>query len=64
MMLVKTRPVHRGKLFFIGTGKATGGVQGLGHVLSQHLPVRIFARGVTQGSGKMTADAQMIPRSY
>ena len=25
MILVKTRPVHGGKLFFIGTGKATGG---------------------------------------
>ena len=27
------------------------------------MPVWIFARGVTQGSGKMKADAQVIPSS-
>ena len=35
----------------------------LGTWFAQHLPVRIFARGVTQGSGEMTADAPVIPRS-
>ena len=34
-----------------------------GTCFAQHLPVRIFARGATQGSGKMTADAQVIPRN-
>ena len=33
-VLVKTRPVHRGKHYsFIGTGKANGGAKGWGHVL-------------------------------
>ena len=47
----------QGKIIFIGTGKATGGAQGWGHVFAQHMPVRIFARGINQGSGKITADA-------
>ena len=61
---VKTRPVHWGEKYsFTGTGKATGGAQSWGHVFAQHLPVRILARGVTQGSGEMTADAPVIPRN-
>ena len=35
----------------------------MGTCFVQHLPVRIFARGVTQGSGEMTADAPVIPLS-
>ena len=30
---------------------------------TQHLPIWIFARGVTQGSGQMKTDAQVISRS-
>ena len=61
---MKARPVHKEKKYsFIGTEKATGGAQGWGQCFAQHLPMRIFARGVTQGSGKMTADAPVIPIS-
>ena len=35
----------------------------LGTCFAQHLLVRIFARGVTQGSVEMTADAPVIPIS-
>ena len=35
----------------------------MGTCFPQHLPVRIFARGVTQGSGEMIADTSVIPRS-
>ena len=60
---MKTRPMYRGKIIFIATEKATGDAHAWGHVLPQHLAVRIFARGVTQGSQKMTVDAPVIPRS-
>ena len=35
----------------------------LGTCFIQHQPVRIFARGVNQGSGQMTANAPVILRS-
>ena len=49
---MKTRPVHRGEITFIGTGKATGGAsvdlcQGIHPRLTQHLQL-VLARGTCQ----------------
>ena len=32
--------------------------------ITQHLPVWTYAKGVTQGSGKMLADAQVTPKVH
>ena len=52
----------QGKIIFYRTGKATE-VHKVGDMFCPAHTSEVFARGVTQGSGKMTADAQMIPRS-
>ena len=60
-VLVKTRPVHRGKDIFYRKWKGHWRCLRLGTHFAQHLPVKIFARRVTQGSGEMTADTPVIP---
>ena len=62
-VLVKTRPMHRKKIFFYRSWKGHWRCPRLGTCFAQHLPVRIFARGVTQGSREMTADTPVIPIS-
>ena len=61
-VLVKTRPVHKEKIFFYRNWKGHWRCPRLGTCFTQHLPVRIFTREVTQGSGEMTADAPVIPK--
>ena len=53
-----------GKIIFHRNSKGHWRCQSLGICFIQHLPVKIFARGVTQGSGKMITESQVIPRSY
>ena len=63
-ILVKTRPVHRRKkIFFYRNWKGHWRCLRLGTCFTQHLPVRIFTRGVTQGSEEITTDAPVIPIS-
>ena len=52
-----------GKIFFYMNWKGHWRSPRLGTCFAQHLPVRIFARGVTRGSGEMTTDALVIPIS-
>ena len=50
-------------LFFYRKWKGHWRCPRLGTCFAEYLPVRIFVSGVTQGSGEMTADAPVIPRS-
>ena len=56
-VLIKTGPVHRGKIFFYRNWKGHWRYPRLGTCFASNiLPVRIFARGVMQSSGEMIAE--------